>query len=108
MGWSRVENPTDVVRPGDAITVKVLRVDDGGKISLGLKQLQTDPWPTVAEKYRVGQALAGKVTRGADFGVVVEVEPGIEALAARSGCAPQVEEEGRQAGARGPAPRAVR
>jgi small subunit ribosomal protein S1 len=47
MGWSRVENPTEVVRPGDAITVKVLRVDDDGrKISLGLKQLQADPWST--------------------------------------------------------------
>jgi small subunit ribosomal protein S1 len=82
MGWSRVENPADVVRPGDAITVKVLRVDDdGGKISLGLKQLQADPWSAVAEKYRVGQALAGKVTRVAEFGAFVELEPGVEALA---------------------------
>jgi small subunit ribosomal protein S1 len=87
MGWSRVENPTDVVRPGDAITVKVLRVD-GGKISLGLKQLQADPWSTVAEKYRVGQSLAGKVTRIADFGIFIEVEPGIEALAHVSTFAP--------------------
>src|SRR5260221_5847312 len=72
MGWSRVANPEEVVRPGDAITVKVLRVDDGGrKISLGLKQLQADPWSTVAEKYEVGQVLTGKVTRGADFGGVV-------------------------------------
>lgn len=82
MGWSRVENPTEVVRPGDEITVKVLRVDDdGGKISLGLKQLQADPWSTVEEKYKVGQVLTGKVTRVADFGVFVELEPGIEALA---------------------------
>jgi len=89
MGWSRVGNPTDVVRPGDAITVKVLRVDDdSGKISLGLKQLQADPWSTVAEKYRVGQAVAGKVTRVADFGAFIELEPGIEALAHVSAFAP--------------------
>ena len=82
MGWSRVENPSEVVRPGDEITVKVLRVDgDGGKISLGLKQLQADPWSTVAEKYKVGQALMGKVTRVADFGAFIELEPGIDALA---------------------------
>jgi small subunit ribosomal protein S1 len=89
MGWSRVGNPADVVKPGDTITVKVLRVDDnGGKISLGLKQLQADPWSAVAERYKVGQALTGKVTRAADFGVFVELEPGVEALAHLSGFAP--------------------
>ena len=98
MGWSRVGNPTDVVRPGDAITVKVLRVDDdSGKISLGLKQLQADPWSTVAEKYRVGQALAGKITRVADFGVFVELEPGIEALAHVSAFAPTGKRDGWKA-----------
>jgi small subunit ribosomal protein S1 len=81
MGWSRVENPTDVVRPGDSIMVKVLRADEGGKISLGLKQLQADPWATAIEKYRVGQSLTGRVTRIAHFGAFVELEPGIEALA---------------------------
>jgi len=81
MRWSRVENPTDVVRPGDSIMVKVLRVDEGGKISLGLKQLQADPWAAAIEKYRVGQSLTGKVTRVAHFGAFVELEPGIEALA---------------------------
>src|SRR5213594_1099057 len=95
MGWSRVGNPTDVVRPGDAITVKVLRVeDDGGKISLGLKQLQADPWSTLAERYRVGQALMGKVTRIADFGAFVELEPGIEALAHVSAFAPTGKRDG--------------
>jgi len=95
MGWSRVGNPTDVVRPGDAITVKVLRVDDaGGKIALGLKQLQADPWTAVAGKYKVGQTLAGKVTRLADFGVFVELEPGIEALAHLSAFAPTGKRDG--------------
>ncbi len=100
MGWSRVGNPTDVVRPGDAITVKVLRVeDDGGKISLGLKQLQADPWSTLAERYRVGQALMGKVTRIADFGAFVELEPGIEALAHVSAFAPTGKRDGWKAAA---------
>ncbi|TLZ71314.1 MAG: S1 RNA-binding domain-containing protein [Methanobacteriota archaeon] len=100
MGWSRVGNPLDVVRPGDTITVKVLRVgDDDGKISLGLKQLQADPWSTVAEKYRVGQALKGKVTRVADFGAFVELEPGIEALAHVSAFAPTGKRDGWKAAA---------
>lgn len=95
MGWSRVENPAEVVRPGDEITVKVLWVDDaGGKISLGLKQLQADPWSTVAEKYKVGQVLTGRVTRIADFGVFVEIEPGIEALAHVSTFAPTGKRDG--------------
>ena len=97
MGWLRVENPTDVVRPGDTITVKVLRVGDDGKISLGLKQLQADPWSTVAEKYKVGQALTGKVTRVADFGAFVELEPGIEALAHVSAFAPTGKRDGWKA-----------
>jgi len=97
MGWSRVGNPAEVVRPGDAITVKVLRAGDDGKISLGLKQLQADPWSTVAEKYRVGQTLSGKVTRVADFGVFIELEPGIEALAHESTFTPAGKRDGWKA-----------
>ena len=82
MGWSRVSDPTSVVEPGDEITVKVLRVDEEkGRISLGLKQLQADPWTSVVNDYRVGQVLSGRVTRVADFGAFVELAPGIEALA---------------------------
>jgi small subunit ribosomal protein S1 len=98
MGWSRVENPSELVRPGDEITVKVLRVDeDGRKISLGLKQLQADPWSTVTERYKVGQALTGKATRVADFGVFIELEPGIEALAHLSTFAPTGRKDGWKA-----------
>ena len=76
MGWSRVTNPNEIVAPGDQITVKVLRVDEAThKISLGLKQLQDDPWSTVATKYAAGQLRAGRVARIADFGVFVELEP---------------------------------
>ena len=82
MGWSRVSDPTSVVQPGDEITVKVLRVDEEkGRISLGLKQLQADPWTSVVTDYRVGQVLSGRVTRVVEFGAFVELAPGIEALA---------------------------
>ena len=89
MGWSRVTNPNEIVAPGDQITVKVLRVDDATqKISLGLKQLLDDPWTTVATTYEVGQVRTGRVTRVADFGAFVELEPGIEGLAHASTFAP--------------------
>lgn len=82
MGWSRVEDTAAVVRPGDEIAVKVLRVDeDRQKISLGLKQLTADPWSTVGTAYEVGQVRSGRVTRVADFGAFVELEPGVEGLA---------------------------
>jgi small subunit ribosomal protein S1 len=82
MSWSRGTTPGAVVAAGDQITVKVLRVDEGtGKISLGLKQLQDDPWSTVSTTYQVGQVRTGRVTRVAEFGAFVELEPGIEGLA---------------------------
>ena len=82
MTWSRAATPHAIVAVGDEITVKVLRVDEATeKISLGLKQLQDDPWSTVASNYEVGQVRKGRVTRVADFGAFVELEPGVEALA---------------------------
>ena len=80
MGWSRV-SAASVAAVGDRITLKVLRVEDGGKIALGLKQLQDDPWSKVAATYAVGQVRDGRITRIADFGAFVELEPGVEALA---------------------------
>jgi small subunit ribosomal protein S1 len=89
MGWSRVSDTSQVVKPGDEITVKVLRVDeDKQKISLGMKQLTADPWSRVHETYEVGQVRIGRVTRLADFGAFVELEPGVEALAHVSTFAP--------------------
>ncbi|HUQ86201.1 MAG TPA: S1 RNA-binding domain-containing protein [Vicinamibacterales bacterium] len=89
MGWSRVTSPGEIVAIGDQITVKVLRVDEAtGKISLGLKQLQDDPWAMAATNYSVGQRHAGRVTRVADFGAFVELAPGIEGLAHMSTFAP--------------------
>lgn len=81
MGWSRVTNPNAIVASGDQITVKVLRVDEATqKISLGMKELLTDPWSSVAATYQVGQMVSGHVSRVAQFGVFVELAPGIEGL----------------------------
>jgi small subunit ribosomal protein S1 len=89
MGWSRVSDTSQVVTAGEEITVKVLRVDDDRqKISLGLKQLTADPWSRAHETYEIGQVRTGRVTRIAEFGAFVELEPGIEALAHASTFAP--------------------
>jgi small subunit ribosomal protein S1 len=95
MGWSRVSDPNDIVHPGDEIKVKVLRVDDEkGKISLGLKQLEDDPWSNLEDTYRPGQVLQGRITRIAEFGAFVELEPGIEALAHASTFPPTGKRDG--------------
>lgn len=89
MGWAHVKDPSQVVKVGDEITVKVLQVDDAKqKISLGLKQLTDDPWSRVQATYEVGQVFTGRVTRVTDFGAFVELEPGVEGLAHASTFAP--------------------
>jgi len=95
MGWSRVSDPSHMFKPGDAITVKVLRVDpDKEKISLGLKQLTDDPWSRVQTTYEVGQVRMARVTRVTEFGAFVELEPGVEALAHVSTFAPTGKADG--------------
>jgi small subunit ribosomal protein S1 len=95
MGWSRVTKPSELVTPGEEVTVKVLRVDeDGKKISLGLKQLTDDPWSTVSQRYQVGDVRQGRVTRITEFGAFVELEPGVEALAHSSTFAPTGRRDG--------------
>ena len=89
MGWSRVTDPSTVVKPGEEITVRVLRIEaDGERIALGLKQLMADPWVAAASSYQLGQVKTGRITRIADFGAFVELEPGVEALAHFSTFAP--------------------
>jgi small subunit ribosomal protein S1 len=95
MGWSRVSDTSQMVKAGQEITVKVLRVDeDKQKISLGLKQLTADPWSTVHATYEVGQVRTGRVTRVAEFGAFVELEPGVEGLAHASTFAPTGRSQG--------------
>ncbi len=81
MAWSRVKAAEDLLSVGQQIEVKILSVDaESKRISLGLKQLQPEPWDAVAEKYQVGQRVTGTVTRLMDFGAFVELEPGIEGM----------------------------
>jgi small subunit ribosomal protein S1 len=81
MAWSRVKAAEDVLSVGEEIQVKILSVDPETKrISLGLKQLQPEPWDSAAATYTVGQRITGTVTRLMDFGAFVELEPGIEGL----------------------------
>jgi small subunit ribosomal protein S1 len=95
MSWARVSDPSQLVKPGDEITVKVLAVDEAKqKISLGLKQLAADPWSTISQTYAIGDVRTGRVTRIADFGAFVELEPGIEALAHASTFPPTGRSEG--------------
>jgi small subunit ribosomal protein S1 len=83
MDWSRVSDPSRLFKTGDEITVKILRLEskDGeDRIALGLKQLTDDPWSVAGSKYPVGKAVQGRVTRLADFGAFIELEPGVEGL----------------------------
>jgi small subunit ribosomal protein S1 len=82
MGWSRVTDPSTIVEQGQEVTVRVLAVDrERNKISLGLKQHLADPWAGVADTYEVGHFVLGRVSRLAEFGAFVELEPGVEGLA---------------------------
>jgi small subunit ribosomal protein S1 len=81
MAWSRVTSAEEVLSVGQQLELKVLKIDaDTKRISLGLKQLLPEPWESAAERYKAGQRVTGVVTRLADFGAFVEVEPGIEGL----------------------------
>lgn len=81
ISWGRVNKPADVLSVGQEIEVRVLRVDSEKKrLSVGLKQLQPQPWDTAPEKYKVGERIRGAVTRVVEFGAFVELEPGIEGL----------------------------
>ncbi len=81
ISWSRVNKPSDVLTVGQEIEAKVLKIDtDKQRISLGMKQLQPHPWDSVAEKYKTGERVHGTVSRLADFGAFVELEPGVEGL----------------------------
>jgi small subunit ribosomal protein S1 len=78
---ARVNKPEDVLTVGQELQVKILKIDpESKKISLGLKQLQAEPWETAPDRLVAGQRISGTVTRLADFGAFVEIEPGVEGL----------------------------
>ncbi len=81
MSWGRLHNPNEMFKPNDTVQVKILKLDrEKEKISLGYKQLLPDPWSTVVEVYPVNTKLKGKVSSVTDYGVFVELEPGVEGL----------------------------
>ncbi|MEW6769883.1 MAG: bifunctional 4-hydroxy-3-methylbut-2-enyl diphosphate reductase/30S ribosomal protein S1 [Bacillota bacterium] len=81
MSFHRVGHPSEVLRVGDTIEVKVIKIDrENEKVSLSLKQVLPDPWETAAEKYPVGSLVEAKVVRLVPFGAFVELEPGLEGL----------------------------
>ena len=81
MAWKRVKHPSEVVNVGDEIEVKILRFDrDKTRVSLGMKQLGSDPWQAIARRYPQNTRIYGKVTNIADYGCFVEIEDGVEGL----------------------------
>lgn len=81
ISWRRINHPADVLKVGDSIQVQVIRFNrETQRISLGMKQLESDPWKGVEERYTVGSRHRGKVTNIADYGAFVELEPAVEGL----------------------------
>jgi small subunit ribosomal protein S1 len=81
MSHGRVTHPSEVVHPGDEITVKVLKFDRAKeRVSLGIRQLTPDPWETLIERYPPGHRVVGRVVSVTDYGAFVEIEPGVEGL----------------------------
>jgi small subunit ribosomal protein S1 len=81
MSYKRVNHPSEVINIGDTVTVQIVRINaETQRISLGMKQLESDPWDGVAAKYPVGMKLTGQVTNITEYGAFVELEPGIEGL----------------------------
>jgi len=81
MAWRRVNHPSEIVNVGDTVKVQIIRINpETQRISLGMKQLQADPWEGIEAKYPVGARFKGVVTNIADYGAFVELEPGVEGL----------------------------
>ena len=82
ISWTeRIKQPGEKFKKGDVVEAAVLNIDvENERFSLGIKQIQPDPWTTLAERHPVGSRVKGKVTKVTDFGAFVEIEPGIEGL----------------------------
>ncbi|MBT9471573.1 MAG: 30S ribosomal protein S1 [Phenylobacterium sp.] len=81
MSWKRVNHPSQVLAVGDTVKVQIVKINpDTQRISLGMKQLQTDPWDGVEAKYPVGAKMTGRITNITDYGAFVELEAGVEGL----------------------------
>ncbi len=81
MSWKRVNHPSQVLAVGDTVKVQIVKINpDTQRISLGMKQLQSDPWDGVEAKYPVGSRFTGRITNITDYGAFVELEAGVEGL----------------------------
>ncbi len=80
ISWQRINHPKEKLSVGDTISVKVLKIDEAGKISLSLKRLEQDPWTEIEDKFVEGQIVKGAVVKITAFGAFVEVYPGVEGL----------------------------
>jgi small subunit ribosomal protein S1 len=81
MAWRRVNHPSEILNVGDTVKVQIIRINpETQRISLGMKQLQADPWQSIETKYPVSTRVEGTVTNIADYGAFVELEPGVEGL----------------------------
>jgi len=81
MAWRRVNHPTEILNIGQTVRVQIIRVNqDTHRISLGMKQLESDPWDSISAKYPHGTKVEGRITNITDYGAFVELEPGIEGL----------------------------
>ena len=81
ISWKRVNHPSDILKVGETIKVKVIRFNkETGRISLGMKQLESDPWEQVKDRVKIDDILEGEVTNITDYGAFVEIFPGIEGL----------------------------
>ena len=82
ISWTkRIKHPSELYKKGDMVQAIVLDIEkENERFSLGVKQLQEDPWKTVPEKYKVGKEITGTITNLTDFGIFVELEEGIEGL----------------------------
>lgn len=80
ISWGRVRHPSDVINLDETIKVKVIKIESDARIALGLKQTKPDPWTLVERKYKPGSKIRGKVVSIVDFGIFVELEPGVEGL----------------------------
>jgi small subunit ribosomal protein S1 len=86
ISWGRVKHPSEVLAVGDPVTVKVLKFDrKKRKLSLGLRQIQEDPWLTAGDRYPLGSEVEGLVISKTDYGVFIEIEPGVEGLVHSTG-----------------------
>ncbi|MHA6641136.1 30S ribosomal protein S1 [Mesorhizobium sp. A623] len=81
MAWRRVNHPTEILNIGQTVKVQIVRINqETHRISLGMKQLESDPWSDIGTKFPIGKKITGTVTNITDYGAFVELEPGIEGL----------------------------